>query len=624
MHNIAGIIHPSAFQIADLFRQELLPSQYFRHKNLELAGWSTPLATNPQKDIWILFEGRLDNAEELRIELRDQLGFQFQTLTQEEVVVHAYDAWKEKALQRFKGPFATAIFDEKRETLFLGLDRLGQKPLYWFSSGNYWLFSTQIKTLLSTGIVPQNPDIEAFSAYLYFGFVPQDLAILSNVNKLLPGHYLQIDLQKRTLIKQYWSLSKQMEIQRAPSEEEFFHKLGKLMDTSIRRALPQKTPIGSFLQGNLGAAAMTWFLSHHAERSHLKAYTAAFEEPYSIDLQSAIAVTQTLSIQHQVETITPEEILKHLPAIVWHLDEPLADLYVAQTWKLASSASQEAQRVYTATGWEEVFGGAKRYFAPHEEQMRPSAAFILARLPRFLRDSIVSPLIQLFSKKYTFKILRNIDLNREQLTYLSESALFNEKTRKKVSPLLYRAFDPEIFTQRFHGFTSYPGTINPSLYYDAKTRIPDSKLYQLDRLVSTYDMQLVAPYLDHELVEFLARVPEEIKFKDHKPAALLKKLMLELCHHCPDFQESEGVFMKSWCNHPEFRALFWRLREGRLVNEGFISGKWIKRQLSYPYLIPETFKQLWALLVFEVWFTLFIANPITGAPPSCSTQELLK
>jgi len=630
MSRIAGIIYPSAFQVTEMIGEmhttfpSRSPFQYFHHKNLELGGWDTDLASNEAKNIWALLDGEIYNRKELRDELK-KLGFKFTTESDTELIVHAYDAWEDDFLHRLNGPFALAVFDEQKEVLLLARDRLGQKPLYWSAQGEYWLFSTEIKGLIATGVVPQTPSTDALASYLYFGFIPQDLSAIHGVNKLLPCHYLKVNLKRQVVIGQHWSLSDLLQAKKPLTKEETYEQLGKRFEEAVRISLPKEGKIGSFLVGNLGSSAMTWFLSHVAERDRIRTYSAVFDEPNPIELKVSSEIAQTLSLKHEAKKIEPDEVLDELPKIIWHLDEPIADPFAVQTWHLGKLASSQSPFVYADLGWEEMLGGSSRYFVSDSKKPypKPSFAFFLARLPTRFRDRILLPFLKFIRCDYLYRILRNIDINREQVTYLMESALFKGKGRKKVSPMLYHAFDPEVFTQRFHRLSSLPGSINPSLYYDAKTELPDRLLVQFERLLDPHNVRVINPFLDYRLVELLAEIPEDIKFESKMPGAILHHLMEKLCHACPPFPEREDSFMDTWRTNTRFRDVFGLLLKGRLVDEGIISGRWIRQQLGYPYLIPRTFKQLWAILVLEIWFRLYISRPIDMANTSLTTEDLL-
>ncbi|MCH9627190.1 MAG: Asparagine synthetase [glutamine-hydrolyzing] 1 [Chlamydiales bacterium] len=622
MSRIAGIIYPSAFQVTEMIQEvhaafsESSPAPYFHHKNLELGTWGTKMATNPAKNIWATVDGEIYNKKELSAAIKEKLGIELSDVSNSELIVYAYDAWKEKFLSRLNGPFALAVFDEEKETLFIARDKLGQKPLYWTMQGEYWLFSTDIKGLLATGAVPQTPSKTALASYLYFGFVPQDLAAIQGVNKLLPCHYLKVDLNRRATLSQYWSYSDHLQTQTSLSQEEIDQQLGKHMEEAVRTSTPGEGTIGASLEGDLGSSALAWFLSHLTPRDRLQAYSPSFDDP-----KNASTIAETLSLAHTTKVIEPEEALHELPKIVWHLDEPIADPFTVQTWLLGKLCSPHSHSLFTHLGWQEMFGGSTHTFKI-EEQKAPFAYF-LARLSPKVRDTLLLPFLKMIGSPYLYRILRNIDINRNQVAHLMESALFKGRARKKVSPLLFPAFDPEVFTQRFHRLSSLPGALNPTLYYAAKTELPDSLLFQYEKLLTANNVRFINPYLDSDLVEFLAKIPESLKFDSSLPGSLLHRLMARLCHTCPPFSEQSDAFLDQWRKHPCFREGFGLLLKGRLVDEGLISARWIKQQLNYPHLNKLMFRQLWSILVLEIWFQQYIGRPIDFTSSTLSIKTLL-
>ncbi len=626
MSRIAGILYPNAFQVTEMISamREVHPEEYsfryFCHKNLELAGFDAEITSNAGQTLWAMIDGEIYNAGELRVELKE-LGFHFELGTDAELIIHAYDAWKESFLSRFHGPFALAIFDEKREALILARDRIGQKSLYWTLQGDYFLFSSDTKSLIATGITPQTIAVEGIASYLYFGFIPQDLSPIHGVNKLLPCHYLKVDLSRQPTIGQYWSLGSYLKEPRERNEGEIYDKFGSHFEQAIRSSLPKEGKVALHLTGDLGSSALSWFLSHEAPRDRLEGYSTSL----SPKIEGAKEMGETLNLSHHIQTISVEDVIRDLPKIVWYLDEPLADINAIQTWYLGERVSSQCSHLYADIGWEEVLGGSSRYFDVSKSTYgaKPPLAFHLAKLPPKIRDLLVLPTLRLFNSREFYRVLRNIDINRDQVAYLMRSALFKKKGRKHVSPYLNQAFDPEIFTQRFHRLSDLPGKLTPSLYYDIKTELPDQLLAQYERLLAKHGVKLLTPFLDSPLIEFLAGVPEKLKFKEEVPGWLLKNLMQRLYHNSPSCKEGEPSIIDTWRLDPRFRELFTHLMDGRLVEEGLISAKWIRTQLGYPYLIERTFRQLWAILVLEVWFRLYINRPIDQDLQHLSLDELL-
>ncbi|MCH9703431.1 MAG: hypothetical protein K0U13_01435, partial [Chlamydiae bacterium] len=199
MPSLAGVIYPNAFAQTNLIRSisptfshcpSSQPFRTFNYKNIEIGSWNLQMNSNCKKSIWTTLYGSIHNRCQLSKELKDA-GFVIENSDDATLAVLAYEAWGAASLfEKIDGPFAIALFDEEKEALYLGIDRMGQKALYWTFQNDHFLFSTEIKGLLASGIVPQVASNTALSSFLFFGFIPQDYSAIEGVNKLVPGHYI--------------------------------------------------------------------------------------------------------------------------------------------------------------------------------------------------------------------------------------------------------------------------------------------------------------------------------------------------------------------------------------------------------------------------------------------------
>lgn len=476
MTPFAAILHPLAFPHTDLIKSTIAKGAYYSYRNLEMGTFGSHIFKNDDETLILMSDG-----------LEDPKAF-----------FASYQKQGEEAFASLQGRFAVALFDEKKKVLYLIRDPLGRKPLYWTFQGETWLFSTELKTLLSTGIVPQTPSSPGLASYLYFGFTPQEFSPLMGVNKLLPGHFLKIDLQGKATIVHYWSLM---------------------------RALEEKQNL---------------------------------EETHEI----ADALPKSL------EKIDPKQSLKELVRLVWHLDEPLSDMHIFTVWFAAKNPSK--QKVAIEIPYQEM---------RHTPYSPPFHAK-LARLPGPFLERFLIPLTSTFHPHLKWKILRNIETNPTLMALMHTLAIFDGKERKKISPFLYSYFDPEIFIERFQHLPEIKNPLDQLFYFRAKTELPDSVFFQYEKLF-----------------------PEKTA------------LHFRSC--------AETLLPENWCQDSGYREVFALLEKGLLVEEGFISPKWIRHHLGYPFLIESTFRKLFTLLVLEIWFRLFINQPPHKAPLDLSVKELL-
>jgi asparagine synthase (glutamine-hydrolysing) len=572
MPHLGGILHPSSFKMNELVGSmsqafSAPPSEFLRHKNLELAIFGATLPTKDHRAIHVLLNGNIRNSNELRIKL-EALGLASENESDEEIIRFSYLAWGESFMNHLEGDFACALLDCKKDLLYLVRDRIGKKTLYWTTQGEYFLFSTDLKGLLATGVVPQSPSLVGLSSYLYFGYIPQDLTPVLGVNKLLPGYFLKMQLSGKFLIEQYWSLSKCL-IEKEKRESADFEKiLGK----TVSEACLQSS-VGLLDHGGRGISLIHASLEKKMGSKGFTTFHPTFEEP--------------------------ESTIEDLVEMVWHLDEPTADLTLPGIWQAVKKASEiSTQTLIIDAGWEEMIAISSQ--AKHSS---PSLAYRLAKLPAPIRSGFVLPLVGLLHPSFKWKILRNIEINRDLMGYLSQIALFKGMERKHVSPSLYHQFDPEIFIERFHRISEVKGEHDLMFYFNAKTKIPDSILLQHENLSAPFSIDISAPFLESQVLNFATSVEMNVASSY--------------------FRQDERV-TNSLCRSPYFRELFELLTRGVLVRQDLISAKWIRHQLGFPFLVPGAFKKLWAILILEIWFRLYINQPIGKASLTISVDELLR
>jgi asparagine synthase (glutamine-hydrolysing) len=614
MKQFITIIHSNTRQVNE--RVNTMPLAHFGeekqierryYNNLEMGTYGDNIAYNEQDTLWAMIDGNIYNADELHKELISK-GFSFKTNSNAELIIAAYKQWKEAFLNKLTGPFALFLFDKEKQCLIIARDRMGQKSLYWSVQSRYFLVATRIKTLLATGLLPQTPALDALSSFLYFGFIPQDLTPISGINKLLPGHFLKVDLNQRWQIEQYWSLSEHFRKKEIISKNQVYDRLAPLLENSILSHIKEQSSPSLLSSDSLGSKTIAWFLRQNSLKDPNPALTALFPRSTS---PSSFPLTQLTT------TVTAEEIFNNLTSIIWTLDEPVADPNICLTYAMSKKAAQlHATHCLADCGYEEMLACNKRPFflIGKSDTFASSLSF-----SHTLRNTLLIPISRLFGVKSTFHILRDTGVNEPLIEYLDTISLFSKKNRKKVSPTLFPYFNPEIFIGRFHRLPEFTG-FSAALYFDAKTFLPDSALLQKERLLEARDITLEAPFLDHTLVEFLASLPDAIKYEDHHLAALLQKLM----QHSPaqnsqPVSENQHGFFDSFQHDPLFIEHFTLLNKALIVEEGYVSLKWLKKKEP---LTPQRFRQLWAILIFEIWFRLYIHTPIGSQDPKVSVKEL--
>lgn len=270
MTGISGIIFPDVFQIHSLeenmlqmlsHRQEKRRPEIkdsFIYKNIRIGSIGKLIRENPKKNIFLIFDGYIYNEKEVRQELKKR-GYFTENQTVEDTLIFAYEEWSEKFPDRLNGDFSIAILDTRLDKLILVRDRIGCKPLYWYQDDRHFIFASEIKALLATGLIPQAPSLEALATYLTLGYFPQDITPIENVNKLLPGHILQINLNQIKSIHDWWSYASKFTSKLKDDPITKAEKIDHTLEKAVQRRRAQEES-GCFLLGGLGSGAALHYL----------------------------------------------------------------------------------------------------------------------------------------------------------------------------------------------------------------------------------------------------------------------------------------------------------------------------------------------------------------------------
>lgn len=626
MEGLAGIVYSDVFQVEDLVVDML---ETLKHrgkerdittvKNFQMGICGRKLHSTADEQITIAFDGRLTNQAQLRQDLKQIGSPSPENITDAELILAVYE-WKGvDCFEKLDGEFALAILDNQKERLVLARDRIGRKPLYWYNDGKNFLFGSEIKALLITGMIPQTPSLEALSAYLYFGYIPQDLSPIKGINKLLPGHYLQYNRNHSLMIHSYWSYSSYFENRSERDLEGVLDELSALLKHSVGRRLGNSRPVGAFLTGGLGSASVAYSLKEISEKPAIQAFTTCFEGQNEEDRIAAEEMASILHIPCQGETITPSTFFDELVTAAWYLDEPIADPTIKAMWTLAKLSSKSVQQVFSGMGSDELLAGHSRY-STQELGNAPFAGMGRVAL------KLLIPFIQLLSPKTALNMLKTARVDPWEFAYLRKNALLTESQLKSCSPALAPYFNPEIFLQKFHHLSRIKSKVSSYLYFDVKTRLPDCYLLQVERLTAAHGLDWETPYLDRDVVEFLAGLPEPDQLSEQDTARFLKTLLQD---HFPEQllnrpKRTRTDFLKPWMDDPQIYQVFNLLSKGALIENNLISPSWLSYQLQNPAHLHQSFKILFGLLMLEIWFRLYINRPVTSSPPSISVSDLLK
>lgn len=559
--------------------------------------------------IGIVFNGEIYNYRELQREL-EGYGHRFVTSSDTEVIIHAFRQWGERAVDRFRGMFAFAIFDRKNRTMFLARDRLGKKPLYYYADRERFMFASELKALLADPSVPREVEPTAVVDYFAYGYVPGPGTILRNFRKLPAGHMLFVDPRGVTE-ETYWDLDfSKVDPSRTLSRSA--EDLARELEDAVRLRLRADVPLGAFLSGGVDSSLVVSLMARASERRILT-HTIGFSESGYDEREYARETAELWETDHSERVVRVEdsEILDRLS---FYFDEPFGDASAIPTYLLSASTREKVTVALSGDGGDESFAGYRRHlFAMAEYRIRN-------RLPPFFRGAVIAPLARAYPKAdYLPQPLRaratltNLAASQERAYFLSLS----QKTYPRVlsSELLdvTRDHDPFVHFERHFSRAQTQDPLARLLYVDIKTSLVDDILVKVDRASMAHGLEVRVPLLDQEVVELAARMPSNQKLRGQESKIVLKKVAAGLLPENILKREKKGftVPLPEW-----FRGGLRARAESLLFDQpGGSSGlfdarglrrMWYEHQLGF----SDHSRVLWSLVMFESWARRFLGKRI--------------
>ncbi|PYV93923.1 MAG: asparagine synthase (glutamine-hydrolyzing), partial [Acidobacteria bacterium] len=323
---------------------------------VDLATGHQPIS-NEDNTIWIVFNGEIYNHAELRPDLEAR-GHRYRTHSDTETIVHLYEEYGHDCVRHLRGMFAFAIWDSRKRHLFIARDRLGIKPLYYQHDDQQFVFGSEIKVLLSSGMRPHFRRT-ALPEYLAFGYLSGSETFFSGIEKLMPGHWLEIDEQGRLKIEQYWDLAlSQPGLER--SQADYIAQYREMLEQAVSSHLMSDVPLGVFLSGGVDSSAVAALMTK-IRRAPVETFSVGYTEQSYSELPYARQVATHLNSIHHEVLLSRQEFFDSLPQLIWHEDEPIAWPSSVSLFFVARLARERVTVVLTGEGSDETLAGYSRY-----------------------------------------------------------------------------------------------------------------------------------------------------------------------------------------------------------------------------------------------------------------------
>ncbi len=568
---------------------------------IDVSGGGQPLG-NEDGSIQIVFNGEIYNYLELRGDLIKK-GHQFQTHSDTEVIVHLYEEVGEKTPEYLNGMFAFAIWDTRKQELFLARDRFGKKPLYYSTGldGFRICFASELKCFSALPGFDRRLDPQSIADFLRFSYIPDPATIFRQVRKLPPAHSLTLS-NDGTRIRRYWQLP--FEIDEGMNYGKAQEELAALAEDCVERRMMSEVPLGGFLSGGVDSSAVVAMMVGRSERQ-VKSFSIGFSAKEMDESRYARLVAERYGTEHHEQIVT-FDIEEMLHVLVEHYDEPFADSSAIPTLYLSKMTRQHVTVALSGDGADELLGGYRRYrFALAEDRFRTA-------LPGWFRNSVVKTAARWYPKLDAFPRPLRAKATLEGLSQELGGAYFEAMTgfrfglyERTISPALQAelgGYSPaENYINRFRAFSHLP-PLQQLEAVDVETYLPGDILVKVDRASMAYSLEARCPWLDYRFGELAGRMPTSFKIRDGEGKYIFKDL---LRRRLPDeilFRPKQGfaVPLDSWFRttlRPVFEALVLRPRMEQWINLAFVRQMWGLHQSGR----SNYGREFWSLFILACW-----------------------
>ena len=570
----------------------------------------------------LTFNGEIYNYKELRQQLQS-LGHRFRTDSDAEVLLAAFVEWDSECVNRLNGMFAFGIWDNQRRRLTLARDHVGIKPLYYTSVApangkpSKFAFGSEIKTILSSGIVSPVLDPEALHQFLTFLWAPDPNTLFSGVKTVPPGHILQWHDDQVTLTR-WWDVSFD-HIDDHHNEAWWKELTLATLDKVVRMEMVSDVPLGSFLSGGIDSSGIVAMMERHGEGHSISTYTAGIKSEdlrYDIipdDVRWARRVNEQLKTDYH-EIILQPSVVDLLPKLVHHMEEPPIDMAIS-SYLISHAARETLTVMLSGMGGDEVFAGYPRQLAMKiASAFDPVPSLLRTPLMRTVADVLPGGLPGRFTAplRNAKKFARSAALNFED-RYLGFGTYFSNQTKHRMYSNEWRELtanqDPYATHRSYFQQAANAAPLNKLLYVDLKTFLPCLNLITTDKTSMAANLEVRVPFLNREMIEMAARMPPRLKIRGLKRKYILKRALEGVLPADVIWRKKAGFGapIRSWLRGPLRPMVNDLLSEDRIRSRGIFRPREVKRIVDSNFSGKEDNNlQVFQLLGLELWHQAFI------------------
>ena len=575
---------------------------------IDLATGEQPVY-NEDRSVVVVMNGELYNYREVRASL-EKRGHKFETQSDTEILPHLYEEYGEAMLDEINGMFAFALWDKRNQKLLIARDKFGEKPLYYGVFDGKLIFASEPKVLLANPSVKAAINLDSLRQFLSFDYVPAPNSIYKGISKLPAAHFLSVE-KGEIKTRRYWNLT--WVKQETKSLESSAEELRELLADAVRMRLVSDVPLGILLSGGVDSSTVAAFATQFSTEK-VKTFSIGFEEDSFDESKFARQVAKHLNTEHYEEKLSVEKAADLISEIGLWLDEPISDGSLIPTFLLSRFVRKHVTVALGGDGGDEIFAGYPMYFA-HK------VANFYSKIPRFLRNGLIEPIVNNLpvsnkNLSFDYKAKRFVRASKYDAVTRHHS-WFGSFSIDEQSKLLTNDVLAATSNDIYKGAKSLleicdaTNEIEQMQFLDLNFYMAEDILTKVDRASMAVSLEVRAPFLDPRIAQFAAQIPLEYKLKGNKGKYILKKAVEPFLPknilHRP--KKGFGIPIAEWLKGRLNPLMHELLAPDRLKDQGLFDSEFVQNLIKeHETNCASHHKQLWTLLVFQLWFDNFLTK----------------
>ncbi|TJX13961.1 asparagine synthase (glutamine-hydrolyzing) [Tissierella creatinini] len=575
-------------------------NEYFRVREKDEAIF------NEDNSLLIVCEGIIYNYKSLKQELEDK-GHIFSTQVQSEVVLHCFEEYGADGFNKLRGKYSFVIYDSNEKRAIIVRDLAGEKPLYYYHDKDFFIFSSDIKSIINSGIVRKEINKKALNQYLQLTYIPAPLTIYSDIYKLLPGHYITLELNKDVAYTKYWDVEYNKD-----DKIQDYNKCKELLRTTLFNAvedcMSSSKLIGTLLSGGIDSTIITGIASQVSNKS-LDTFTIGYmDKRHDESDRAKLSSKFHKSIQH-IFYLEYEDVFPDLDKIINNLEEPFADSSYIPTYMIAKYAKEYVDIALTGDAGDEIFGGYDKYLIGHYSER-------YNRMPKAGRDIFKKGVYAMPDKSNLSRKVRKVIENSELDIFTQRKNLMCLGFKEyELSKLLTNSFvEPdalEIVESCYNSQINDNDELSKALYTDFKIVLEGDMMPKSGIASCLTSLETRLPILHKDVVELAAKIPNKFKINNKNTKIIFKDTFKDLIPEKILKAKKRGfsVPIGSWFKHELKEDLLYELDKQRIEEQGIFNHECIEKVLNEHFtMTKDRSNELWVLYIFQKWYSKNVRN----------------